>query len=100
MLSDRRRAGKRDFPISRMHNKELAYLCWCPEHQIETPAGTPASTKLRSSSAEEARVFFRRLGDDEQPAAKAALSLRTIWLIGTFQGVNAATGPVGSLMTS
>ena len=36
----------------------------------------------------------------EQPAASAAESLRTIWLIGKFQGVKAATGPTGSLTTS
>jgi len=33
----------------------------------------------------------------EQPAARAAESLRTTWLMGKFQGVNAATGPTGSL---
>ena len=27
-------------------------------------------------------------------------TLRTAWLIGKFQGVNAATGPTGSLNTS
>ena len=41
-----------------------------------------------------------RLMTMEQPAASAAASLRTIWLIGKFQGVNAATGPTGSLTTS
>jgi hypothetical protein len=34
----------------------------------------------------------------EQPAATAADSLRTTWLMGKFQGVNAATGPTGTLM--
>jgi hypothetical protein len=29
----------------------------------------------------------------EQPVASAADILRTAWLIGKFQGVNAATGP-------
>ena len=36
----------------------------------------------------------------EQPAASAAEILRTAWLIGKFHGVNAATGPTGSLITS
>ena len=31
----------------------------------------------------------------EQPAASAADSLRTTWLIGKFHGVKAATGPTG-----
>ena len=35
----------------------------------------------------------------EQPDAKAAAILRTTWLIGKFQGVKAATGPTGSLIT-
>ena len=35
----------------------------------------------------------------EQPAASPAPTLRTTWLIGKFHGVNAATGPTGSLMT-
>ena len=35
----------------------------------------------------------------EQPAQRAAATLRTAWLIGKFQGVNAATGPTGSRST-
>ncbi|MCY1550898.1 hypothetical protein D9M68_871860 [compost metagenome] len=35
----------------------------------------------------------------EQPVASAAASLRTTWLMGKFQGVNAATGPTGSFNT-
>ena len=65
-----------------------------------TPAGTPASTKQRISSAGEAGVSSGGLTMIEQPAARAADSFRTTWLIGKFHGVNAATGPTGSLMTS
>ena len=36
----------------------------------------------------------------EHPVASAADNLRTTWLIGKFQGVKAATGPTGSLITS
>ena len=36
----------------------------------------------------------------EHPAASEADSFRTIWLTGKFHGVNAATGPTGSLITS
>ena len=48
----------------------------------------------------EAGVSSGALTMIEQPAASAAESLRTTWLIGKFHGVNAATGPTGSLMTS
>ena len=59
----------------------------------------PASTKARTSSAGEAGVSSAALTMMEQPVAKAALILRTTWLIGKFQGVKAATGPTGSLST-
>ena len=52
------------------------------------------------SSAGEPGVSSGAFTMIEQPVASAAQSLRTIWLIGKFQGVNAATGPTGSLMTS
>ncbi len=51
------------------------------------------------SSAGEAGVSSGALMMIEQPAASAAPSLRTIWLIGKFHGVKAATGPTGSLTT-
>ena len=62
-----------------------------------TPAGVPASTKARMSSAGEAGVSSGALTMIEQPVASAAESLRTIWLIGKFHGVKAATGPTGCL---
>ena len=65
-----------------------------------TPGGMPASTKQRSNSAGEAGVSSGALHRNEHPAASAAPSLRTIWLIGKFHGVNAATGPTGSGTTS
>ena len=71
-----------------------------PYTRLITPAGTPASAKARISSAGEAGVSSGALTMIEQPAASAPDSLRTTWLIGKFQGVNAATGPTGSLMTS
>lgn len=61
-----------------------------------TPAGTPASAKALISAAGEAGVSSGPLTMIEQPAASAAESLRTIWLIGKFHGVKAATGPTGS----
>jgi hypothetical protein len=52
------------------------------------------------SSAHEAGVSSGPLRMIEQPAANAAEILRTAWLTGKFHGVNAATGPTGSLITS
>ena len=63
-----------------------------------TPAGTPASWKARISCAGEAGVSSGALTMMEQPDASAAESFRTTWLIGKFHGVNAATGPTGSLI--
>ena len=64
------------------------------------PPARPASAKARISSAGDAGVSSGALTMIEQPAASAADSLRTTWLIGKFQGVKAATGPTGSLTTS
>ena len=71
-----------------------------PNTRPITPAGTPASTKQRISSAGEAGVSSGALTMMEQPAASAAPSLRTTWLMGKFHGVKAATGPTGSFTTS
>ena len=35
----------------------------------------------------------------EQPAASAAESLRTAWVMGKFHGEKPATGPIGSIIT-
>ena len=59
----------------------------------------PASAKARINSAGEAGVSSAALTIIEQPQASAAPSLRTTWLTGKFQGVNAATGPTGSFST-
>jgi hypothetical protein len=58
----------------------------------------PASTKAWTSAAGEAGVSSGPLTMIEHPAASAADSFRTTWLIGKFQGVNAATGPTGSFI--
>ncbi len=71
-----------------------------PYTRLMTPAGTPASAKQRISSAGEAGVSSGAFTMIEQPAASAQDNLRTTWLIGKFHGVNAATGPTGSLTTS
>ena len=61
-----------------------------------TPSGTPASANALISCAGDAGVSSGALTMIEQPAASAAESFRTTWLIGKFHGVNAATGPTGS----
>src|ERR1700737_1250604 len=68
-----------------------------PETKLTPPLGPPASANARINSAGEAGVSSGALTMIEQPDASAADSLRTTWLIGKFQGVNAATGPTGSL---
>src|SRR5688500_7912896 len=59
----------------------------------------PASAKARISAAAAAGVSSGAFTSIEQPAARAAPTLRTTWLIGKFHGVKAATGPTGSLIT-
>ena len=51
------------------------------------------------SSAGLAGVSSGALTISEHPAARPAAILRTTWLTGKFHGVNAATGPTGSLTT-
>src|SRR5690349_5069890 len=70
-----------------------------PYTRLTTPGGTPASANARMSSDGEAGVSSGALTMIEQPVVTAAESFRTIWLIGKFHGVNAATGPTGSLIT-
>src|ERR1700742_2487312 len=71
-----------------------------PKTSLTTPAGTPAAANARINSAGEAGVSSGALTMIEQPAASAALIFFTTWLIGKFHGVNAATGPTGSLITN
>jgi len=71
-----------------------------PNTRLTTPAGTPALTYASMSPAQAAGVSSGPLMMIEQPAASAAETLRTAWLIGKFHGVKAATGPTGSLISS
>jgi len=70
-----------------------------PYTRPRTPSGSPASAKACTSAAGLAGVSSGPLTSMEQPAASAAPTLRTTWLIGKFQGVKAATGPTGSFST-
>ena len=70
-----------------------------PKTRLITPGGTPASWNAWISAAHDAGVSSGPLMMIEQPAASAAVILRTDWLIGKFHGLNAATGPTGSRTT-
>ncbi len=59
----------------------------------------PASANACTSAAGPAGVSSGAFTSIEQPAASAAPTLRTTWLMGKFQGVKAATGPTGSFST-
>src|SRR3569833_4458471 len=63
-----------------------------PNTRLTPPAGTPASTKARTTSAHDAGVSSGPFAMMEQPAANAPNTLRTLCLTGSFQGVTAATG--------
>jgi hypothetical protein len=61
---------------------------------------TPASRKARTTSMQVAGVSSAGLMTTLQPAASALPSLRAGRLTGKFQGVNAATGPIGWRITA
>src|SRR5277367_4677689 len=71
-----------------------------PKTRFTAPATTPAREKASTSAAQGPGVSSGPLRIIEQPEASAMLILRTAWLIGKFQGENAATGPTGSFTTS
>src|SRR3546814_20690707 len=62
-----------------------------PKTRLTVPAGTPASTKARTSSAGAAGVSSGALMMIKQPAASAAGIFRTAWLIGKFHGATSVT---------
>ena len=71
-----------------------------PKTRLHTPFGRPASTKQRTSSTQEPGVSSAALMMIEQPAASDAAIFRTGVSVGKFHGVNAATTPTGSWITS
>ena len=76
-------------------------LIWggLPKTSDRASAGSPASRKQRTTPMVAAGASSGPFSTTEQPAARAAESLRAAWLTGTFQVVKAATGPMGSLIT-
>ena len=71
-----------------------------PKTRLSTPAGRPASAKQRTISTQAPGVSSEALRISEQPAASAPPILRAGVSAGKFHGVNAATMPTGSWMTS
>src|SRR5262245_47507748 len=89
--------------ILRMIGDGIRYseiLAGTPNTRLTTPAGTPASWNAWTRPMHAEGVSSGPLRMIEQPAARAAATLRTAWFIGKFHGVNAATGPIGSRLAN
>ena len=71
-----------------------------PNTRLSTPAGRPASAKQRTISTQAPGVSSDAFRMSEQPAASAPPTLRAGVSTGKFHGVNAATTPIGSCITS
>jgi hypothetical protein len=64
------------------------------------PAGSPASSASLTSASDVSGVSSAGLQTTVQPAASAGAILRAIIAAGKFQGVIAATTPIGSFKAS
>src|SRR5580658_3371013 len=71
-----------------------------PNTRLSTPAGTPASAKQRTVSTQAPGVSSDAFKMSEQPAASAPPIFLAGVSTGKFHGVNAATTPIGSWITS
>ena len=71
-----------------------------PVTTLNTPAGIPARSASSASARAEKGVGRAGLSTMVQPAARAGPALRVIMADGKFQGVMAATTPIGSLSTT
>ena len=71
-----------------------------PVTTLNTPAGTPASSASTARARAEKGVSEAGRATKPQPAASAGPHLRVIMADGKFQGVIAATTPIGSLVTT
>ena len=72
----------------------------CPVMTLNTPAGMPASSANTARAKAEKGVCSAGRTTKPQPAARAGPHLRVIMADGKFQGVMAATTPIGSLVTT
>ena len=62
---------------------------------LKTPAGRPASLVIWAMASAVSGVADAGLRTTEQPAASAGAIFRVTMVAGKFQGVTAATGPIG-----
>src|SRR5947209_3843273 len=69
----------------------------CPLITLNTPAGTPASSKISAKRQAESGAISLGFRTIVQPAASAGATLQQIWFIGQFQGVIKPQTPIGSL---
>ena len=99
LLSDSRRSGEGDFADDRMRNEIGGNLGRHAIDEIDRAVRHASIDDRLDQRRGEAGVSSGALMMMEQPAASAAPSFRAIWMIGKFQGVKAATGPTGCLMT-
>ena len=67
---------------------------------LRIPGGTPASSANTASASAHNGVSSAGLTTTGQPAASAGATLRVIMATGKFQGVIAATTPIGCLITT
>ena len=71
-----------------------------PCTMLKTPGGMPASSTTRANNAAHIGVTSLGFKTIVQPAARAANTLRAIWLGGQFHGVISPQTPIGSCLRS
>jgi len=71
-----------------------------PGITLNTPAGMPARVASSASARADSGVSAAGLSTTVHPAASAGPALRVIMALGKFQGVIAATTPIGCLITT
>jgi hypothetical protein len=71
-----------------------------PVMTLNTPLGMPARSASTASAKAVSGVSEAGLHTTVQPTASAGATLRVIMAAGKFQGVMAATTPIGCLMTT
>ena len=70
-----------------------------PVTTLKTPGGRPARSPSSARARAEKGVALAGFSTTVQPAARAGPALRVIMADGKFQGVMAATTPIGSFRT-
>ena len=100
LLADRRRPGEGDLADGGVRDEVAGDLGRVAVDQREHARGQAGVLEGADERGRGGRGLLGRL-DDHRAARgqRRRATLRTTWLIGKFQGANAATGPDGSLMT-